>query len=243
MQMLCRLLICGWIGLLAWGASVHAATPRETLILQAQQWAAPALGRNAAQVQFAPLDERIQVRNCEQPLVFDWPFNNRDTLRTRCPGGAGAGWQLFLRITDAPTAAGVAVDASSVSAARKVVVARRTLPRGTLIQPDMVELAEVALAPGQMAPMDSLAAVQSAELMRDIGAGSPILAQDLRRAVLVKQGQMAVLTVGQGRGFEIAVRVEVLQDGKMGDQVRLKNTETGKVLSGVVTGPNALKGL
>lgn len=243
MQMLCRLLLWTWIwGLSGW-VSAQAATPKELLIQQAQQWAAPALGRSAAQVYFASLDDRVQVRACEAPLTFDWPFNNRETLRARCAAAAGGGWQLFLRVTDAPSVYGAVVDSSVASGPRKVVVARRTLQRGTLIQPDMVELADVVLAPGQLAPMDSLAAVQSAELMRDVAVGSPILAQDLRRAVLVKQGQMAMLTLGQGRGFEIAVRVEVLQDGKMGDQVRLKNNETGKVLSGVVTGPNALKGL
>lgn len=245
MQMLCRLVFWGWIwGLGAVSAALAATpspTPKELLILQAQQWAAPALGRSPAQVAFAALDERVQVRACEVPLAFDWPFNNRETLRARCSAATG-GWQLFLRVTDAPTAYGAAVD-TMTNGPRKVVVARRTLPRGTLIQADMVELASVTLAPGQTAPMDSLAAVQAAELVRDVAGGSPILAQDLRRAVLVKQGQMAVLTVGQGQGFEIAVRVEVLQDGRMGDQVRLKNNETGKVLSGVVTGPNALKGL
>lgn len=239
--MLCRLFISMVLWACAAGAGAATPTPKEALVLQAQQWAAPALGRTPAQVGFAPLDERVQVRPCEQPLVFDWPFNNRETLRTRCPSGAG--WQLFLRVSDAPTALGLGADTSGAATARKVVVARQTLPRGTLIQPEMVELASVVLAPGQAVPMDSLAAVQSAELMRDVPAGSPILAQDLRRAVLVKQGQIAVLTVGQGRGFEIAVRVEVLQDGKMGDQVRLKNNDTGKVLSGVVTGPNALRGL
>lgn len=243
MQMLCRLFFWGPLWALAVWTTVLAATPRQALIAQAQQWAAPALGRSAAQVQFAPLDERVQIKACEAPLAFDWPFNNRETLRVRCAAAAGAGWQLFLRVTDAPTNFGAGADTSGAGLVRKVVVARRTLPRGTLIQADMVELADVALAPGQMAPMDSLEAVQSAELMRDVAGGSPILAQDLRRAVLVKQGQMAVLTVGKGRGFEIAVRVEVLQDGKMGDQVRLKNNETGKVLSGVVVGPNALKGL
>lgn len=228
---------------LSLGLGAQAATPRELLIQQAQQWAAPALGRSPAQVQFAALDERFQVRACEAPLVFDWPFNSRETLRARCPLAGNSGWQLFLRLTDAPSGFGSAADTVVANPSRKVVVARRTLTRGTLIQADMVSLAEVVLAPGQLAPMDSLEAVQSAELVRDVGAGAPILAQDLRRAVLVRQGQMALLTVGQGRGFEISVRVEVLQDGKMGEQVRLKNTETGKVLSGVVTGPNALKGL
>jgi flagella basal body P-ring formation protein FlgA len=79
--------------------------------------------------------------------------------------------------------------------------------------------------------------------VRDIAPGVPLRAYDLRRAVLVKQGQSVVLTVGQGSGFSITARVEALQDGKMGDQIRLKNPDSGRSLSGIVTGPSAVRGL
>jgi len=39
------------------------------------------------------------------------------------------------------------------------------------------------------------------------------------------------------------VRVQAEQDGYKGEQIRLKNTESGRLISGVVTGPNALRGL
>jgi len=56
-------------------------------------------------------------------------------------------------------------------------------------------------------------------------------------------GQQVLMTVGNGNDFQIRVRVEALQDGRMGEQVKLKNPESGKSLSGTVTGPNAVKGL
>jgi flagella basal body P-ring formation protein FlgA len=37
--------------------------------------------------------------------------------------------------------------------------------------------------------------------------------------------------------------MEAMQDGRMGEQVKLKNPDSGKQVSGVVTGPNAAKGL
>jgi len=60
---------------------------------------------------------------------------------------------------------------------------------------------------------------------------------------LVKMGQQVMMTVGNSTDFQIRVRVDALQDGRMGEQVRLKNTESGKIMSGVVIGPNAVKGL
>ena len=74
-------------------------------------------------------------------------------------------------------------------------------------------------------------------------AGVPLRGHDVRRAVVVKQGQSVTLTVGQGNGFSITARVEAMQDGKIGDQIRLKNPESGRLLTGIVTGPNAARGL
>jgi len=39
------------------------------------------------------------------------------------------------------------------------------------------------------------------------------------------------------------VRAEALQDGRMGEQVKLKNPESGRQISGVVVGPNLVRGL
>ena len=56
-------------------------------------------------------------------------------------------------------------------------------------------------------------------------------------------GKIVQLTISQAGGFSISARVEALQDGRLGDQVRLKNLESGRLVTGVVTGPNAASGL
>lgn len=241
MQMLCRLFLVCW-ALWSLPAFAQVQSVREQALQQAQQWVAGQLGRPAAQVQFAALDERVQLRPCAQPLVFDWPFSSRETLRVRCAASAG-GWQLYLRLADGSSVRAAAADTPAAVGKRAVLVAKRALARGTLLQADMLELADVPLGPSLVSPLDNPMQLVHAELLRDTAAGAPIQAHDVRRAVLVKQGQMAVLSVGKGQGFEIAVRVEVLQDGRMGEQVRLKNPDSGKALSGVVTGPNTLRGL
>lgn len=240
--MLCRLFsVCLWLLAMAWGPLQAQVPPRQQMLQQAQQWVASGTGRAPSRIQFGPLDERVQVRSCEQPLVFDWPFQSQETLRVRCMAQPGH-WQLYLRLMEDATVRASASDAISEPAKRKVVVAKRALARGTLLTADMVELAEVPVAPSLTSPLDQPVLVQYAELLRDVQAGAPVQTHDVRRAVLVRQGQVAVLSVGKSQGFEIAVRVEVLQDGRMGEQVRVKNPESGKTITGVVTGPHALKG-
>ena len=65
---------------------------------------------------------------------------------------------------------------------------------------------------------------------------------NLTATVLVKRGQTVLMSVGQAQGFQITARVEALQDGRMGEKVQLKNSESGKILSGVVKGPNSVQG-
>ncbi len=213
-------------------------------------------GGSPDEVQIAPMDSRVQVMPCERALWIDHPFASRETVRVRCPSVAGSAaqnvgavplWQVYLRILGvgsgaAPKSAGSA----TAGPATKMVVVKQLLQRGTILTPDMLQEVD-APAPinGQVdnTQLTSVKDAEMAELVRDMTAGSPLRTHDIRRAVLVKMGQQVMMTIGSGADFQIRVRVEALQDGRMGEQVKLKNTESGKNMSGVVTGPNAVKGL
>ena len=123
------------------------------------------------------------------------------------------------------------------------MVAKRLLQRGVILQPDMLE--EVQASPGNADTqlLNTVKDAQLAELTRDIPAGQPLRVSDIRRAVLVRQGQTVMLSIGNKSDFEISIRMEAMQDGRLGEQVKLKNPESGRQVSGVVTGPNAAKGL
>jgi len=107
----------------------------------------------------------------------------------------------------------------------------------------MLQETEVPAAGLDPQAVGSAKDLENGEMVREIPAGMPLRSHDVRRAVLVKQGQAVILTIGQSSGFAITARVEALQDGRMGEQIRLKNPDSGRLLSGVVTGPNAARGL
>jgi len=246
-----------WLMLLVWwtACGAYAQTPADKLFAEVGQWVQQSQQLNANQFSFAPLDARVQVEGCDRALAMDSPFASRETVRVRCLGKPG--WQLYLRVVLKPGVApglaepgvpGVGLSASVPTSAastqvRRVVVAKDTLRAGTVISAAMLRELDV---PAQGLDPQALASVkeaENAEVVRDIAPGVPLRGYDLRRAVLVKQGQSVVLTVGQGSGFSITARVEALQDGKMGDQIRLKNPDSGRFLTGIVTGPNAARGL
>jgi len=241
------------------------AALRQQMLAQAGAWLSRTQGQAENTIQFAPLDDRVVVRACATPLQFDMPFASRETVRVRCgtqvpsaspsapsasvSNSSSSGWQLYLRWVNAgqaPSAdlrAESRVEPKSGQTMRKVLVAKQQLQRGTRLSPEMFEVVEMVVPHWTPAMLDSTKEVAQMEMVRDIPAGSVLQGFDARKAILVKQGQMAQLTLGEGKGFQISVKVEALQDGRLGEQIRLKNAESGKILSGVVSGASALRGI
>jgi flagella basal body P-ring formation protein FlgA len=259
MQLVC-LAIAAWF--MGWGVGFAQPAPQigsqASMFNQVKSWVGETHKVNVDEVKIAPLDPRVQVQSCTKPLTVDNPFTSKDTVRVRCVDPV---WQLYLQVSMplpppppvqaiAPAAsqgkpltpsASPAVVAAPVS--KTVVMPKRLIQRGTVIEADMLE--EVSQTGGQVdnSLLQSMKDALTAEAVRDLSAGQALRSSDIRRAILVKQGQSVTMTVGEKSGFLITVRVEALQDGRMGEQVRLKNTESGRQISGVVTGPNTVKGL
>ena len=233
-------------------AAAANASPKDKMLMQVRQWVGQNQNTEPAKVDILPIDPRVNVQECPQPLLIDLPFASRESVRVRC---AQPAWQIYLRVqttapvTPAPAATNTAQTAQAPKAAqaaapvnRTTVVTRHLIQRGTQLQPAMLE--EVSRPSQGLDPqaVSSLQDLVHGEAARDLPAGQVIRSSDIRRAILVKQGQSALMSVGQDKGFQITVRVEALQDGRMGEQIRLKNTESGRLLTGTVTGPNAVKG-
>ncbi len=260
MQILCLTMATWFMG---WGVGFAQTSPQigsqASLFNQVKSWMAETHKVKAEEVTIAPLDPRVQVQNCGKSLAVDHPFSSKDTVRVRCVDPV---WQVYLQVampapppvaqTNAaatnsgkPFVSGASNTPAAVTApiVKTVVVPKRLIQRGTVIEADMLE--EVTQTGGNVdnSMLQSLRDVLTAEAVRDLSAGQALRSSDIRRAILVKQGQLVTMNVGEKSGFLITVRVEALQDGRMGEQVKLKNTESGRQISGVVVGPNLVKGL
>jgi flagellar basal body P-ring formation protein FlgA len=230
--------------------TAKASPAADAMGVQVRQWMSQTHGVKVKDVVIAPLDERLKVQGCQKPLNLDHPFASKETVRVRC---AEPVWQLYLQVNmsagapaGAPNSGALPSGATQQNLAtppKTMVVAKRLLQRGIILQPDMLE--EVQASPGNADTqlLNTVKDAQLAELTRDIPAGQPLRVSDIRRAVLVKQGQTVMLSIGNKSDFEISIRMEAMQDGRLGEQVKLKNPESGRQVSGVVTGPNAVKGL
>lgn len=257
MQMLCRLLVWSLVRGLGWATVVlvfsasatarplqDQVSPREALQDAVRQWTAQTQGVPLEKVMLVPMDNRMQVRRCDQPLAMDLPFASPETVRVRCPQPV---WQLYVRVnlpakTTDVQASGKAEKPETPSR-RWVLVAAVALQRGMTLNESHVQRVEVDATGVPMNVLEQASEVMHAEVVRDVRPGVPLKSVDIRPTVLVKRGQTVLMSVGQAQGFQISARVEALQDGRFGEQIKLKNRESGRELTGRVQGPNQVLGL
>ena len=224
---------------LGFAANSAPADPAfEVMQKQALEWAATHPSFQGKPVHVVPVDARITVQHCQQNLQFDHPFPNQPAVRVRC---AQPIWQLFINLNAGQATAPVNRGNAPAPVLSKVLVSKELLKRGTVITPEMFSDAEMPAAGMENQIISDIKLVKNMQLVRDLTPNTPLRSYDVKAAVLVKRGQEVQVTAGEGQGFSITMRAEALQDGGLGEQIRLKNVESGRSLYGVITGPNTAK--
>ncbi len=135
------------------------------------------------------------------------------------------------------------VQATSSSKIKTVLVANQPLRRGTVLQASFFKQVELPIASTDAMVLSQFKEIENTELLHDMGVDQAIRNYDVKPTLLVKRGQQVNFSVGEGRGFLIIVKTEAQQDGSLGDQIKLKNVESGRLISGVITGLNEARAL
>jgi len=139
--------------------------------------------------------------------------------------------------------AGQILMAGDLAQLRKIVITRRDVEIGQVIEPGMVETVERSVSE----PLDNLitdaSTLAAYEFSRNIKAGEPLRRGDLKPALLVRRGQSVLVTLATDSGLELSFRAEALHDARMGEQISLKNQDSGKIIQGIVTGKGTARAL
>lgn len=138
--------------------------------------------------------------------------------------------------------AGQILLSTDLAESRQVVFANINMVAGQALKAGSLRLEKLDQDKVSRTHLFELAGLEGFEVTRTIRAGEALRTTDLRPALLVKRGEMVVLSIGRPSEFEITIKLEAMQDGRMGEQVKLKNAETGRILNGIVTGLGQLRG-
>ena len=138
---------------------------------------------------------------------------------------------------------GQILQTSDLAESRQVVVATSNLSAGSILRAGTIKLDKFEQDKVTPTHLFALNGLEGFELMRAFKAGEAIRSTDLRPALMVKRGEVVLFSVGRPNEFQVSVKLEALQDGRLGEQIKLRNNESGRNLSGVVTGPGAVRGM
>ena len=179
-------------------------------------------------VQIQPIDSRLRLASCSEPLHLKHRPRNRTagrlTFKISCDGADS--WAIHVPV--------------QVQAFDQVVVSDMPIAKGThLTTSDLrLELADVSLLyTGYFKSMTEL---------EGFVARRPIPAEQIMSPALVDPAKMVnrgekVMIIAEGPGISIRASGKAMEDGAYGELIRVKNTNSNKVVEGRITAPGLIK--
>ena len=168
------------------------------------------------------LDPRLTLAPCEQIVPFLPPGARplgATRIGLRCAKGETA-WRVTLPM--------------QVKLWAPALVARTTLPAGSVLQAQHLTLAEVDLAARADAAITLDRDAIGRTLQRSLSAGDTLRTGDLKVVVYFNAGD-TVRVVAVGAGFSISGEGQALGAGSAGRQAQVRLTG-GRVVTGIATG-------
>lgn len=136
---------------------------------------------------------------------------------------------------------GYIVTSKDLRQPRKVLVVNKALPAGTLLTKQSFDLEEraVNVPRDAITSMENIANLAASKLLHP---GDILRRRNLTKGKLVRRGEKVALR-SQGLSYAISSEVVALEDGYLGEQVRLLNPESQRRISAIVTGASRAKTL
>lgn len=129
---------------------------------------------------------------------------------------------------------------ADVAAVSVVVVAKRDLPRGTLLSAEQLSLEPVAARTSDANFAVKLEEVVGQELQQLVPAGQPIDTRQIRRQLMVRRGG-PVLVIAWASGVKVKTNGRVLGDGAHGDLVEVQAIDSNDRFMARVVEPRTVE--
>ena len=116
---------------------------------------------------------------------------------------------------------------------REVLVSGRNVRRGELLQAEMFELEERDITMQKEGYFVDFAALEGGRARRSIGADRIVDQRHFEPVPVVLRGEEITLVLETDH-IRISTKGKALQDGGLGQQIRVRNADSGKVIRGEV---------
>lgn len=202
-------------------ASIQAVAEAHVLA-NAEQFATSPL------VEAGELDSRLTLSQCSEPLeAFDPPgglSDGKGVVGVRCSGERP--WKLYVPV--------------HVSLPGKVVTAASAIRRGEIITEAHLNRQSKDLSKLHRAYFLEPGKLIGSQAKRSIAPGKVITPAMVDTARLVKRGS-AVRILSASPLVQVQMKGKAMASGGTGDQIRVKNSHSGRVVSATVVGPGVVR--
>lgn len=166
-----------------------------------------------------PLDSRIEQRECHSDLALSAanPItgNRQSTIKIKCFDKNN--WQVFVHTKQVELI--------------EIITASQGISKGQIITPALLQKKKVAKHLSRSNQVKDFTALVGSRSKRNIRAGQAI---NYNSICSVCKGDSVTILVNY-RGMTIKTQGEALQDGRVGDNIRVINTQSGKKIKAQVT--------
>lgn len=222
--LICRKYFTSIVLLLACVKPMAAEYQASQLTSEAHTWLESVLiaeGTTSAKITMYPVDQRLASKYCELPLEFSLvnpSIQNQNSIRVQCHDANG--WQIYL--------------SAKVSKMVMALVTNMQLTAGSIITAEAVSLQTREQNQARGIIMQDPAFVIGARTKRSLNIGQIITNADL---CLVCKGDMVTIE-GISDSLIVSAAGKALNDGALGDNVRVQNLQSGRT---VVASVSAIK--
>lgn len=170
------------------------------------------------QVKAASLDNRLRFSSCSTPLTAEIPgkqsLTGNVTVLVKC---ITEQWQLYVPV--------------NVQLALPKVVAAVTLGRGTILSADKLSIKPIESRFQRGNDFSDPNALIGAKIKRNVKSGDLIQRRDI---CFVCRNETVIIRAG-ANGLQIITQGKALSDGAVGDEIRVQNTKSKRIIDAIIT--------
>lgn len=166
------------------------------------------------------IDPRLQLAQCSQALQTDLQGDRligKISAKVSCQGNQP--WSVYVPV--------------SILIYKKVVTARAPLARGTLLANKHLQLTEIELSSLNQGYLNAVHLATGKQLKRSIRLNDVVKPNMLIEPKIISRGDDLTILASSGT-LEVRSTGVALTDGKMGQQIRVKNKASNKIISATV---------
>lgn len=173
-----------------------------------------------------PINSQLQLSPCTQPLAIEIPFQNGDRVTAKATCSRPKRWSVYVT--------------AQVQQFVTVVVARHPIAKDSRLGASALTLAEKNVAREKGNYYTHIQDVVGLTSRRNIARAEIVSPDYVETSTQVRRGDRVTLEVVKN-GLRIQAQGTALQNGKLNEQIDVRNNHSKRTVRGTIVGPGVVR--